>query len=612
MPKLSKTEKLDKSFNKLFEFSRKHQWKLPETAYSKPQFEIAELQAMKKQLNEVKGKLSQFDLADWSLYTHNRDQAGYVISTLKKKIHPELLTQAWCKFYEILCKFPVVRVGHSKQFRSLHLCEAPGAFICSLNHYLVSNHPDVEWNWQANTLNPYYEGNSSQQMIGDDRLIRYTLKNKNSWLFGSDLTGNLTEYHNYIDIVDQVGSDDCKVDLVTADGSVDCMSNPGEQENSVAFLHYCETITALSVLNQGGSFILKIFTMFEQSTVCLLYLLNCLFDKVAVFKPCSSKSGNSEVYVVCQGFNQLPNLALWDSLLKPYRAGGFGDLAMFNQSSIHSTFLDQIKGCANFFVEKQIETIENNIFYYSNPEVKEQLHWNKIRVANHYIKLCQLCRIESDFRVVPGVNISFLHDSQSVSEGAVHVLVKPQFDCTKNLKFCTGKPINCVRTSRFSAHLGPVNHPTKHSGALYRFVLQKLRSTLTVLNYNNLQSDDASPYYGYQRQLVGMLKEAFKGQKHVLLLNVPIYTHLLASVLTVLSEAFKDVYFGCGWCLFYQPQTQKMNVVNGMFAKIDKFWQDNSNSTLQSDLLYLFSPDLFYSDLRSIRQMLLIYNNFIL
>lgn len=609
MPKLSKTEKLDRGFNKLFEFSRQHQWQLPETAYSEPQFEIAELQAMKTQLNEVKGKLSQFDLADWSLYTHNRDQAGYVISTLKKKVRPELLTQAWCKFYEILCKFPVVRVGHSKQFRSLHLCEAPGAFICSLNHYLVSNHPEVEWSWQANSLNPYYEGNSSQQMIGDDRLIRYTLANKKCWLFGSDLTGNLTKYHNYIDIVDQVGSSDGKVDLVTADGSVDCMSNPGEQENSVAFLHYCETITALSVLNNGGSFILKIFTMFEQSTLCLLYLLNCLFDKVAVFKPCSSKSGNSEVYVVCQGFNQVPKLALWDSLLKPYKIGGFGDLAMFDQSSIHSTFFNQVKCCADFFVKKQIETIENNIFYYCNPEVNARLHWNKIQVANRYIKLCQLGHIQSDLRVVPGVN---LRDSESVPEGTVHVLIKPQFDCIKNLKFCTGKPINCVATSRFSAHLGLVNHSTKHCGALYECVLLKLKPTLTVLNYTELQSDGVSPYYVYQRQLVGVLKEAFNGQKHVLLLNLPIYTHLLASVVTVLSDVFENVYFGRGWCLFYQPQAQKMSVVNEIFAKIDKFWLDNSNSPFQSDLLYLFSPELFYSDLRPIRQMLLIYNNFIL
>lgn len=39
--------------------------------------------------------------------------------------------------------------------------------------------------------------------------------------------------------------------LVTADGSVNCMSDPGEQEVSVEHLHYCEVMTALSVLHAG-------------------------------------------------------------------------------------------------------------------------------------------------------------------------------------------------------------------------------------------------------------------------------------------------------------------------------------------------------------------------
>lgn len=38
---------------------------------------------------------------------------------------------------------------------------------------------------------------------------------------------------------------------MTADGSIDCMSNPGEQELTVEHLHYCETMTALSALNIG-------------------------------------------------------------------------------------------------------------------------------------------------------------------------------------------------------------------------------------------------------------------------------------------------------------------------------------------------------------------------
>ncbi len=46
-----------------------------------------------------------------------------------------------------------------------------------------------QWNWMANTLNPYYEGNSLSCMIDDDRLIVDTL---DKWCFGADNTGDVT------------------------------------------------------------------------------------------------------------------------------------------------------------------------------------------------------------------------------------------------------------------------------------------------------------------------------------------------------------------------------------------------------------------------------------
>ena len=50
----------------------------------------------------------------------------------------------------------------------------------------------------------------------------------------------------------------------------------------------------------GGHFILKMFTLFESESVCALYLLRTLFKDLDVFKPATSKEGNSEVYVICR------------------------------------------------------------------------------------------------------------------------------------------------------------------------------------------------------------------------------------------------------------------------------------------------------------------------
>ena len=43
------------------------------------------------------------------------------------------------------------------------------------------------------------------------------------------------------------------VHLVTADGSVNCVDTPADQENVVAALHWCETVAALMILEQGES-----------------------------------------------------------------------------------------------------------------------------------------------------------------------------------------------------------------------------------------------------------------------------------------------------------------------------------------------------------------------
>lgn len=160
----------------------------------------------------------------------------------------------------------------------------------------------------ATTLNPYHEGNDVGQMINDDRLILRSLDN---WTFLEDSTGNILNNMNLSYLINEkekkldevrrkkTGKDESHVLLVTADGSIDCQLNPGEQEMMVAHLQYGEIMTALMILQEGGTFILKIFTFLEAVTISHLYLLSCLFKEVHLFKPSTSKEGNSEVYVIC-------------------------------------------------------------------------------------------------------------------------------------------------------------------------------------------------------------------------------------------------------------------------------------------------------------------------
>ena len=72
---------------------------------------------------------------------------------------------------------------------------------------------------------------------------------------------------------------------MTADGSIDCSGAPSEQEQVVAQLHYCESVAAVGALAVGGAFVLKMFTLFEHSSICLVHLLSGLFEYTAICKP---------------------------------------------------------------------------------------------------------------------------------------------------------------------------------------------------------------------------------------------------------------------------------------------------------------------------------------
>ncbi len=67
--------------------------------------------------------------------------------------------------------------------------------------------------------------------------------------------------------------------LVTADGAVDTSMDPNRQEEITAGLHLCEILAAAGLLASGGHFIWKGFTLFEDASICSLYLMGCLFDQ---------------------------------------------------------------------------------------------------------------------------------------------------------------------------------------------------------------------------------------------------------------------------------------------------------------------------------------------
>lgn len=405
-------------FEKCFPLPSDPLWILPsdlaETAWSHACWPPpASMSELRDSLNAVKGLLNSLPLELWHRHTAAVNPAGHVLPRVRQHAsRPELLTQAWCKFTECLNRFQLVpsspeaddddeALGPPTPFHSVHLCEAPGAFITALNHHLKtsSSTPNsLDWKWVGNSLNPFYEGNPTSRMINDDRFI---LRTRDHWIFGDDNTGDILSAKNRASLLETLTSSSSplrgRVDLVSADGSIDCQEDPAHQEHLVSTLHVTEVVMALNVLSRGGHLVLKMFTLFETSSINIMFLIRCSFEEVFIFKPATSKEGNSEVYVVGKGYRK--NLAS-DQLraissipTSPEAA------ALFSRSQVPDSFVDCIHACASFFKELQCEAIKKNLNTFQQPSDIDYESL-KNRVADKYIKDYKISSLSSENRIV--------------------------------------------------------------------------------------------------------------------------------------------------------------------------------------------------------------------
>lgn len=203
--------------------------------------------------------------------------------------------------------------------------------------------------------------------------------------------------------------------LVTADGSIDCLQKPDAQEEVTSPLHYCEIVTALQCLSPGGTFIFKLFTIFEHSTVSLLYLINHLFKEVNIYKPVTSRQGNSEVYAICLQYKENINLNNYISVLKStYGTDHYSKTALFPLEMIPESFLKQIEECSYYFCSIQCQVINSNLqAYLMQKNIALHRDIKKIRaiVASEFIWKYNLKPILFEQEILKGI----LHEENKIN-----------------------------------------------------------------------------------------------------------------------------------------------------------------------------------------------------
>jgi cap1 methyltransferase len=235
--------------------------------------------------------------------------------------------------------------------QSFHLAEGPGGFIEAFN-YKRKNPADV-----------YY----GMTLINDNSNIPSWKKashilnsNKNIKLeYGASKNGDLFLKENLLYCNKKYAK--C-MDYITGDGGFDFSSDFNNQEDISFKLILSQVFYALIMQKKGGHFVLKIFDVFKIKTVEVIYLLCNLYENVFIFKPNTSRSANSEKYIICRNYKN-NNKRIISNIIENF------DILINQVESIHSLFnihfnqlfITKLQEINAIYGQQQLENIKNTL-----------------------------------------------------------------------------------------------------------------------------------------------------------------------------------------------------------------------------------------------------------
>lgn len=272
----------------------------------------------------------------------------------EKKIIAQLgntynVSNAWLKCYEILNHFNIL----PNQLTSdtyLHFDNAafPGSFILSVHHLCHTRRSyGNKYKWVASSL--------IEPDATDDKYLLY--KNyPNNWLMDAEFNGDVTKMDNILHFHDRLKN---SVDLYTSDLGFNVASDYNNQELLHCRANIGQILSGLLTLKEGGCFITKQYTMFEAVTLSVIYATSTFFNEFYVCKPISSKSANSEIYLVGKGFKSCDILS--NQYIKKLIQLLDGDLIPLFDVINYPKYVKKMINLSKGLIEVQIDKINQDI-----------------------------------------------------------------------------------------------------------------------------------------------------------------------------------------------------------------------------------------------------------
>lgn len=259
-----------------------------------PNFEICCNKTLYDYLNKIKSHINHIPLL-WDKYKKYSNTYEFIHTIIPNYNHSicklKPISRSFYKMIEIGNIFSLFEELPNHKCVTFHLAEGPGGFIEALANHR-NNKNDL---YHGMTL--ISEGNHSiPGWFKSHKLIE-----KFNIIIEGGLNGNgdLLEANNLLHCYNKYKN---SCDLVTADGGFDFTIDFNKQEFLSLKLIYAQCAYAFSCQKYGGNFLIKMFDTFTHASIDIIYILSCLYEKVYFYKPQTSRSGNSEKYLICKNF----------------------------------------------------------------------------------------------------------------------------------------------------------------------------------------------------------------------------------------------------------------------------------------------------------------------
>jgi len=293
------------------------------------------------------------------------------------------ISRAFYKLMEIYNLFNIT--DYKNPINTFHLAEGPGGFL-EATKYIRRNEND---NYYGMTL---INNNSSVPGWKKSKNLLNSIKNIHIEK-GIDEKGDLFNEDNFKHCCQKYRR---KFEIITGDGGIDFSSDYNQQEKTASRLIVTQIFYALSLQKKGGTFILKMFDIFNKASMDCLYILTLFYKKVFIVKPYTSRYANSEKYIVCMDFtdnvsNQI-KYKFWSTLkilnnidFNIYSINSFLDI----NHNLH--FTNSLEEINIILGQRQIENILFTIKIINNNDkyCKEKITKLKQSNINKCIKWCE-------------------------------------------------------------------------------------------------------------------------------------------------------------------------------------------------------------------------------